>query len=146
MLRSLGQVAALLAFTGGCGPTDEDRASLIAADTAWVETVGDAEQFAAFFEPAGLFMAPDRVTRSGPAAIEALASEMFDAPGFELSWTPAAVEIARSGELGYTRGSYRQRVENADGEVVAVQGKYLTLWHRQPDGSWKVAVDIFNPS
>jgi len=43
-----------------------------------------------------------------------------------------------------TRGTW-EVIERADGrETVTVSGKYLTVWKRLPNGTWKVAADIGN--
>jgi ketosteroid isomerase-like protein len=31
-----------------------------------------------------------------------------------------------------------------DGKMVMDDGKYATVWKKQVDGSWKLAVDMFN--
>lgn len=55
-----------------------------------------------------------------------------------LDWTPLRGELAASGELGYTYGTWEFRKE---GKVVGT-GKYMTIWRKQKDGSWKVEADI----
>jgi ketosteroid isomerase-like protein len=54
------------------------------------------------------------------------------------------VEVARSGDLAYTRGAYQLSFKSPQGTQVTDQGKYLTVYRRQPDGSWKAVEDIFN--
>ncbi len=45
--------------------------------------------------------------------------------------------------MGYTIGTYELTVEQ-DGASMVTVGKYVTLWKKQADGSWKVVVDCFN--
>jgi periplasmic protein TonB len=54
------------------------------------------------------------------------------------------VELSKSGDLGYVRGSYDASY-TAAGTHVREHGKYLTVWKKQLDGTWKVAVDMYNP-
>jgi ketosteroid isomerase-like protein len=70
------------------------------------------------------------VGRAGIAEIEWAA-------GSSLSWTPTRAEIAASKDLGYTFGSYKVRM----GAEIRGQGVYVTIWRKQPDGSWKYVVD-----
>lgn len=64
----------------------------------------------------------------------------FDPTG--LSWTPVGAHLAASGDLGYTYGSWElRRVPDKD-TAPAAHGQYLTVWKRQPDGTWKVIADI----
>ena len=52
--------------------------------------------------------------------------------------TPARVALSRSGEVGYTAGTYRSV---ADG--VTETGKYVTVWN-QVDDEWRVAEELFH--
>ena len=62
-----------------------------------------------------------------------------------LVWHPVSAVAAASGELGYTIGRWESRVLGAAGQWTATgSGNYVTVWHQQADGSWKVAVDIGN--
>lgn len=60
-----------------------------------------------------------------------------------LDWTPQHAEVARSQDLGWTWGEWRLLDSAASGKLLA-HGKYLDVWKRQPDGAWKLAVDIGN--
>jgi ketosteroid isomerase-like protein len=61
-------------------------------------------------------------------------------PGL-LTWQPIYADVSRSGDLGYTTGPWEFRRNGPDDKEVA-HGNYITLWKKQPDGSWKVAVDL----
>ena len=54
--------------------------------------------------------------------------------GAVLSWWPLGAEIAQSGDLGCTIGE-------ATIESLHHYSKYLTVWKRQQDGSWKFVGD-----
>jgi|SRR5229473_2425492 len=68
------------------------------------------------------------------------------APDNHLTWTPVGAGIATSGDLGYTYGTYEFRSKDKDkeGKPVVSHGKYTTIWKRQKDGNWKVALDMGN--
>ena len=60
--------------------------------------------------------------------------------GVQLSWTPIRAAVARSGDLGWTTGPYRVApVEEGDPPLL---GYFVSIWKRQPNGRWKVAVDL----
>jgi ketosteroid isomerase-like protein len=44
-----------------------------------------------------------------------------------------------SGDLGYTWGHY-EITENGESK----RGKYMTVWHRDGSGVWKVVADMGN--
>jgi ketosteroid isomerase-like protein len=54
--------------------------------------------------------------------------------GAVLTWWPVAAVIAESGDLGCTVGE-------AKIESLKQYSKYLTIWRRQRDGSWKFVAD-----
>lgn len=66
------------------------------------------------------------------------------APGVSLSWTPMYVEAAKSGDLAYILGSYTMTTKAAKGTPATDRGKYLAVWKKQPDGSWKIEADMWN--
>ncbi len=67
--------------------------------------------------------------------------------GTSLTWTPIKVEMAASGDMGYTYGNFVYTTRNQDGKsVIARHGKYASIWKKQKDGAWKVVVDMGNSS
>jgi ketosteroid isomerase-like protein len=58
-----------------------------------------------------------------------------------LSWYPTVAEVARAGDIGYTTGPWEYKADLHDAKAVA-WGNFLTVWKRQPDGSWKFAIDL----
>ncbi len=65
-------------------------------------------------------------------------------PDTRLTWKPLQAEVARSGELGYTAGIYEYKFLDNNGHPVYRNGKYVTIWKKQSDGSWKFLLDIGN--
>jgi ketosteroid isomerase-like protein len=117
---------------------------LLQADIAWSKSFG-AEEKDAFFGTLlsdAVLLAPNAPIAKGPGAFGGL----LELPGVELTWQPASAEVASSGDMGYTFGTYELKFDGPDGQPVVDNGKYLTVWKRQADGSWKVAVDMFNTS
>ena len=61
-------------------------------------------------------------------------------PTSQLTWQPAFADIAKSADLGYTTGPWEIRRTPQD--APAGFGHYVTVWKKQPDGAWKIAIDI----
>jgi len=66
----------------------------------------------------------------------------FADPNWSITWAPLYAEAAQSADLGYTTGSFEIHDKSADGTPLVRKGSYVTLWRKQPDGKWKVALDI----
>jgi ketosteroid isomerase-like protein len=62
----------------------------------------------------------------------------------DLTWHSNNASAARAGDLAYTSGVYQSKLKGASGKGSVDKGKYLTVWKKQADGSWKVLFDIFN--
>jgi ketosteroid isomerase-like protein len=63
-----------------------------------------------------------------------------------LRWKPLLAEVATSGDLGYTTGTYELSLPGANGAAPRARtGKYVTIWKRQSDGTWKFVLDGGNP-
>jgi len=58
------------------------------------------------------------------------------------TWQPKAADVSRSGDLGYSYGSYR--LASGDAKAAAETGNYLRIWQKR-GGTWKVIVDVANP-
>jgi len=64
----------------------------------------------------------------------------------QLTWTPRGADLSKSGDLGYTWGEYQYRAFETNGIGAIRYGKYLTIWKKQPDHSWRFVTDIGNSS
>jgi ketosteroid isomerase-like protein len=53
-------------------------------------------------------------------------------------------DVAASGDLGYTFGTYVFITKDKDGKPFREYGKYTSIWKMQKDGSWKVVLDMGN--
>jgi len=62
-------------------------------------------------------------------------------PAIRLAWSPAFVQVASAGDLGYTTGPYEIKAKDPKDPYVAY-GRFVTVWTRRPDGAWRVALDI----
>jgi len=58
-----------------------------------------------------------------------------------LVWDPEFVDVAESGDLGYTYGSFVFTSKDSSGNDVESTGVFHTVWKRQPDGEWRFVWD-----
>ena len=58
-----------------------------------------------------------------------------------LTWKPDFVDVAISGDLGYTYGKYVYTTTDSIGTKNVLEGIFHTVWKRQPDGTWKFVWD-----
>ncbi|MDB5234811.1 MAG: hypothetical protein JWR44_1804 [Hymenobacter sp.] len=125
--------------------------ALVLPLTSYAQTVAEGvvaaeDAFAAQAKQSGTAAA--FLANSSPAAFVtdggklANAQEVWKArptqPGTRLTWYPSLVDVAQSGELGYTTGPWTF-LQN---EKPQSAGEYVTVWRKQPDGKWKFVVDM----
>ena len=117
---------------------------LIAADSAFSArsaASGAAHAFGEYAEPQALtLLGAGHGMVWGDSAIGAYFREAIPA-GDALTWTPRLARLAPSGDLGFTIGDAAYRHVPADGAEQYSYTKYLTVWRRQADGSWRYAAD-----
>lgn len=58
-----------------------------------------------------------------------------------LTWKPDFVEVAASGDLGYTYGKYTYSLVDIDGNIIENNGVFHTVWKKQSNGIWKFVWD-----
>ncbi len=74
-------------------------------------------------------------------AEQKMAYQSISPGSFTLTWEPLKAEVATSGDLGYTFGNWKMVSKNTDGNEVIKYGNYVSIWKKQPDGTWKYVLD-----
>jgi ketosteroid isomerase-like protein len=120
--------------------------NLLTAEAAWLKAyqAKDAAAAAGFYAPEGAMLTPNRPLITGKAALTKFIAKSFTLQDYDITWHAKKAEVARSGELGYTSGSYEMSFRQARGKFFFDKGKYLMVWRKQSDGTWKVLFDISN--
>lgn len=98
----------------------------------------------AYYSDDAAVLPPNEKMATDRDAIRKSIGGLFALPGMSIKWAPTKVEAARSGDIGYTWGTYELTVNDPKGKPVIDHGKYVEIWKKQSDGSWKCAVDTFN--
>lgn len=76
---------------------------------------------------------------------EAVAAAMAGYPAdATLVWDPEEAVASSSGDMGFTWGRYVSTFTDVEGVAHTGHGKYVSIWQKQSDGSWKASVDIGN--
>jgi ketosteroid isomerase-like protein len=147
MISRRWAVASLVLLFLGAAPgqtSGKETDAILAADAAWLRVYQekDLAKSVAFCDEQGSMLAPDAPIATGKNAIAKVIADDFAHEN--ITWHANKVGVARSGDLGYTSGTTEMNLKDASGKTVAYKGKYLTVWKRQEDGSWKVLYDMFN--
>ena len=143
---SLAQTKPAAAPAKAAAASDDGSKAIKDTEAAWVKAFAskDAEKITAFYTDDAVFIA-NSPTVTGKAAILAAWKGMVKDPNFSLTFSSTKVEMAKSGELAYSFGTYTLTLsEPKTKKSFTDKGKYLTVFKKQADGSWKAAADVAN--
>jgi uncharacterized protein (TIGR02246 family) len=132
--------------TSQLAPADNraaDEAAIRAADASWSKASADRDpqRAASYYADNGMLLLPGAPVANGKDAILKAWTGMLTTPGNELTFSPTKIEVARSGDLAYDFGEYEMTTKDKKGKAQTVKAKYVVVWGKQADGSWKVLVD-----
>jgi uncharacterized protein (TIGR02246 family) len=105
---------------------------------------GDAAALAAMYDTGAVVLAPNAPPMRGRQNIEALWAGARQQGFRTLDLVPNSVEVI--GNHAIELGSYTMVIQPPGQAEITDRGKYMVLWKRQPDGSWKLYRDMFNTS
>jgi ketosteroid isomerase-like protein len=105
---------------------------------------GDIELLLSLAAEDIVWMPPNDTTLFGRAEFKEWIQEYFEYFRFA-AYTEPERDVVVSGELAIERTSYMVSIVPAKGPTrIRDDGKMLTIWKRQPDGSWKIWRGIWN--
>jgi uncharacterized protein (TIGR02246 family) len=105
---------------------------------------GDAAAVAALYTEEAVLLPPNSGIIRGRTAVEETFKSLIEMGVKDLSLT--TVDVGGSGDMAYEIGRYALTVQPEGQAAMADSGKYVVVWKKQVDGSWKLHVDIWNTS
>ena len=103
---------------------------------------GDAAGFAAVYTDDGKVMAPDTPIITGREAIQGYWQAILDMGTKGLSLR--TLDLDELGDTAVERGAATLDIQIEGGRIVQAEAKFIVVWKRQADGSWKWDTDCFN--
>jgi Ketosteroid isomerase homolog len=100
---------------------------------------GGGRAFAEWFADDAVTLNNGQPATMGRAAIAVQAH--WDPKEYQLTWVPQGAQMGPSNDMGFTWGHYEGRLKDKSGQPVVISGRYMTVWKKVADGSWKVALD-----
>jgi uncharacterized protein (TIGR02246 family) len=157
MYRWLVRLAplALLASQFGCtqapppAPPDTratDEKAIRDMEAAWGKeyTSKDLDKVMAHYADDASVLMTDMPIHTGKDSIRPLFKDLLADPNFALDIQTGKVEVAKSGDVAYSQGTYTFVATGPKKKPVTEKGKYIEVYKKQADGSWKVAEDMNN--
>ncbi|WP_430905776.1 YybH family protein [Maribacter sp. 2-571] len=123
--------------------SQEGEAQLLETSREWSKSFS-TEAYFSFIGEDGIMMAPDQPLLQGHEKIRKVLSEFQSIPGFNVTWEPQQAFVSESGDLGYTIDKMLVSFEDENGSTVKQFEKVVSIWKKNEEGVWKMAVDVWN--
>ena len=149
-LARLVLVGVMISITG-CSTLPFDPASegekLLKRDREWADLASagkDVEKIASYWSEDAIVIPQGQPVVEGKAAIRAFVASSLQIPGFRIHWVSERVSFSPDGRLAYMNGKNTMTVPGANGALVTLAGRGITIWRLEADGQWRCVVDIWN--
>jgi len=142
-MRLLG-IAVVLAVLPGAAA--DQRQALLQADRDFCQAVVEKglEGWLFWFAEDGKMFPDGAGIVTGKAAIRERMAPIFARPEYSIRWKALGADISGASDFGYTYGTSVIKSADKDGKPVTRYGKYVTVWKKQADGTWRVVADMGN--
>jgi len=124
----------------------EARKAIDKGNAQWIEAwdKADASLIAALFAEDGVLLGRNGKFSKGPQQILEHMKPVLEGAGKGVKATVTTVDLWLDGETAYETGKYSYKYQEK-GKPVNEEGRYVTIWKRQSDGSWKIIMDMGVP-
>ncbi|MDX1478279.1 MAG: DUF4440 domain-containing protein [Saprospiraceae bacterium] len=143
-------IIALLAV-GACGnqpqlTLEQHRIAIKEGYDAWVKTTSqkDIDKWSEFLAADAVFLPPESQPLQSITEIRNYYLELFQDPNFEIACEQVYVQVSESEDLAWSRGYCEAKLTGADEKVETVSSKWVKVWERQPDSTWKCRLNTWN--
>ena len=124
----------------------EARKAIDKGNAQWIDAwdKADASLIAGLFSPDGIMLGGNGKSFKGPQQILEHMKLVLEGAGKGVKSTVTTVEVWLDGDAAYETGRYSYTFQEK-GAPVTEEGRYVTIWKRQSDGSWKIILDMGVP-
>ncbi len=124
--------------------TEGEKLMQISREWSRSASTDSVEKTLSYWADDAIVMSPGQPQLKGKKAIREMVEGSFKIPGFKISWEPISVSIAKSGDMAYMIEKNQITMNDSLGNPITENNKSVTVWRKDPDGSWKNVVDMWN--
>ena len=124
---------------------DADVKAISDTEAQWSQATAasDVEKAISYYADDAVLMVPGMEAVVGKEGIGAAMRAMAKDPAFSLHFKTSKADVSKSGDLGYTWGTYELTVTDpTTHKAIHDHGSYVTTYRKQADGTWKAEADI----
>lgn len=155
--RSLVPASIVLAsFLAGCTPAAPpaapdtraaDGQAIRTLETGWSQAYAskDIDKVTAYYSDDASVFIPGMPIITGKTNIVSKLGPLLGDKNFSLNFATDNVVVSKSGDMAYSDGTYTMTsTDSKTKKAVSENGKFVTVYMKQVDGSWKAVADINN--
>jgi ketosteroid isomerase-like protein len=142
---------AILVILFGCNDRattdiEAEKENLMETSRQWSRQAasGNVDSIVQYWDDDAIVISSGEAPLEGKEAIRNMVKGSFSNPGFKIEWEPEKADIAQSGDLGYLVENTKMTMTDSLGQEQAMHFKAVTIWKKQPDGTWKNVVDVMS--
>ncbi len=144
LVGCVGLAASTLACTKAPADALASDATIHREEEVWLKAITERklDTTVSYYGDGALLLAPNAPIARTKEEIRQAWMQVFVSipPGANFSAETTKVEVASAGDLAYTTGTFAIELNH----TAIDKGKFVDVWKKQPDGSWKAVIDIFN--
>jgi uncharacterized protein (TIGR02246 family) len=124
----------------------EAKRAIDKGNAQWIEAweKGDPEMLAAIFTEDGVMLSQGGRVFKGRQQILERQKAAMQSVTRPVKVSVVTVKIWLDGDAAYETGKYKYEYTEK-GKPTTEEGRYVTIWKRQSDGSWKLSMDMAVP-
>jgi ketosteroid isomerase-like protein len=126
---------------------DADAKALRQLEADWDQVLGtkDVDKITSYYAEDASILYPSLPVVTGKANIASVYKPVLADKNSTLSFVTDKVVVSKSGDMAYTQGSNAETfTDPKTKKVFSQKGKYVAVYIKQADGSWKDVIDIDN--
>lgn len=122
---------------------DADVQAIETTYRAWVEATNEKniETWSSFLANSPYFSPADSPPLTSREAVLAYYEKSFSDPWFSLDCEQLEVQVAKSGDMAWSRGKCEATYTTPDGSEGRGSSQWIKVWTKYPDGSWKCRIN-----
>ncbi len=123
---------------------DSAQIRLVDSELVAAANARDLDRWLNCFAPDAKMLPPGAPPVEGKAAICQMMGELLTLPNFFVAHHLQSVKESRSGDIAWVFYDYEPTIKGANGKALMELGKDISIYEKQPDGSWKVVIDMWS--
>jgi uncharacterized protein (TIGR02246 family) len=149
-MKPLSPIVLICVLLVGCKPAEQFDAAAVKAKidaeckaSNEASLKGDATAAASIYDENAVMLVSNMPMVKGRANIEKSMTSWMQSGVKMKEFTFTTISVEGAGDFAVQLGRYFQTFDTG-GKIIADTGKFVTVWKKQVDGSWKAAYDIWN--